>query len=551
MERLVIVPAQPSLTRDRDGALFIAYSSSGPISIRKVLFWLILQVSTALLLTASVQAYQDAKPPARDPERPVSPASAARLAAVNRKSSNQPVPRSRTTNTLTAKLSPSTAPPAPKPANTTAPAPQPRAQCLERFKVRDDYGRLVAARWYGEDHGKTALILPDGQLGIAETLVPTKDPFVPLDSEELRRLLQDGPYANYQVLTSPHYLIFYKSTLIFAEDSARMLESIYRGLIDVFRRHEIPVHEAEFPLVAVIFATERDFRLHKEVDPEVQAYYEIFTNRIFFYQRSDGDRNEPKIAALRKPQTVAHEGAHQILANLGVQPRLSAWPLWLVEGLAEYCATPANSKKKGVLWDGLGMINSLHMATLRELGEPAEKQPLGELRPVGPGAGRDKRISRTESLLLKERLTTTDYAEAWALTHYLAQKRSVEFVNFLRDMSQVPPLAKRTPDQNFAVFTKNFAGTPSKLDKKVDEHIVKLSQKGSYDPLPYYAVIFEQPIAFDRVRRAAFISQSPQIIERWVDQMTLPDGGAASWQALQYPTRTAAYDFASQWMRAE
>jgi len=38
------------------------------------------------------------------------------------------------------------------------------------------------------------------------------------------------------------------------------------------------------PLVAVIFATEGDFRAHKEVDPEVQAYYEFFTNRIFFYE---------------------------------------------------------------------------------------------------------------------------------------------------------------------------------------------------------------------------------------------------------------------------
>ena len=91
------------------------------------------------------------------------------------------------------------------------------ARNLKRFKVRDDYGRLVAARWYGEDRGKTALILPDGQLGIADTLVPTKDPFTPLTGEELRGLLQDGPYAGFQVVTSPHYLIFYKSTLTFAE----------------------------------------------------------------------------------------------------------------------------------------------------------------------------------------------------------------------------------------------------------------------------------------------------------------------------------------------
>ena len=57
--------------------------------------------------------------------------------------------------------------------------------------------------------------------------------------------------------------------------------------------------------------------------------------------------------ALRKPQTVAHEGAHQILANIGVQPRLSDWPLWLIEGFAEYCATPTRTKK-GMAWDQAG-----------------------------------------------------------------------------------------------------------------------------------------------------------------------------------------------------
>src|SRR5262249_41368138 len=151
-------------------------------------------------------------------------------------------------------------------------------------------------------------------LGFPSLLIPTEEPFVPLSAEALRARLQGGPFAEYQVLTTSHYLIFYKCQRVFAEDSARLLDDLYRGLIDVCRRHDIPVHEAEFPLVAVIFATEHDFRAHKQVGPEVQAYYEIFTNRIFFYQESDP--NAPEVSALRKPQTVAHEGAHQILSNI-------------------------------------------------------------------------------------------------------------------------------------------------------------------------------------------------------------------------------------------
>src|SRR5262249_25500793 len=150
----------------------------------------------------------------------------------------------------------------------------------------------------------------------------------PMSAEDLRARLQEGPFVEFRALTTRHYLIFYQSNTAFAEASGRLLEDLYRGLIEVCRKREIPVHDAEFPLVAVILATERDFRAHQQVAPEVQAYYQIFTNRIYFYQQSVRDLAEPEVTALRRPQTVAHEGVHQILSNIGVQPRASDWPLW-------------------------------------------------------------------------------------------------------------------------------------------------------------------------------------------------------------------------------
>ena len=231
-------------------------------------------------------------------------------------------------------------------------------------------------------------------------------------------------------------------------------------MIDAFRRNNVPVHETEFPLVAVIFASERDFRAHRQVDPQVRAYYEFFTNRIFFFQKSDRDALEPKVAALLKPQTVAHEGAHQILSNIGVQPRPTSWPTWLVEGLAEYCATTVNTKK-GIMWSGLGAVNSLHMATIRELEDPLAKQVDATAVPTKKIA-RKLSISQSEALMKKTSLTPTDYAASWALAHYLGQRRGTEFVDYLKAMSQVP-LEPRTPEQNLAVFRKFFDGRPCRL----------------------------------------------------------------------------------------
>jgi hypothetical protein len=301
-------------------------------------------------------------------------------------------------------------------------------------------------------------------------------------------------------------------------------------------------------LVAVIFATERDFRAHKQVDPQVQAYYEFFTNRIFFYQKSERDLIEPKVAMLLKPQTVAHEGAHQILSNIGLQPRPCAWPPWLVEGLAEYCATTVTTKK-GIVWRGMAAINSLHMATLRELDDPLSNQVNGgDVHPVK--VAHQRQMSQTEALLLKRALTPTDYAQAWALTHYLAQKHGAEFVSFLKVMSQVPPLQARSPEENLAEFRRFFGADLTKLDKKLDEYIRKLSQKKTYDPLPYYTVIFAQPLGNGVIRRAATYSQSPQMIQQWVQEQTAPHGDEPNWEAVPWPTRARAILAAEEWMRA-
>src|SRR5262249_21282254 len=154
-----------------------------------------------------------------------------------------------------------------------------------------------------------------------------------------------------------------------------------------------------------------------------------------------------------------------------------------------------------------------------------------------------------ESLLLKTRLTPIDYAEAWALTHYLAQRHGPDFVKYLKALGQVPPLHPRTPAEHLAEFRKFFGDDLAKLDKRVDDYIHKLSRQKGYDRLPYYAVIFQQPLGGGMVLRGAKVSQSPQIIQQWVEQFTSPQGGLPDWQVFSCPTRAWALLTAEQWMR--
>jgi hypothetical protein len=435
-------------------------------------------------------------------------------------------------------VSATTAPPAP-PVTALAAAHEPTPR---RVRVQSESGRAVVARLHGIHGDEASVLMPDGQLGLPQVLIYTDEPFRPLTSDEMSVELLGGPFSGFKPLRSTHYLVLYRSTPAFAEASSRLLEELYRGLTEAFRKRDIPVQEPEFPLVAVIFRNEEEFRAHRKVAPDVQAYYEIFTNRIYFYQRSDRDDQAPEVAALRKPQTVAHEGTHQILQNVGVQPRLSSWPLWLIEGLAEYCATPVTTKKS-ISWRGIGVVNALHMATIRDLEDPLSVQVKGSKR---PGIVRDPRTPLVEYLVTRTELTPTDYALAWAVTHYLAMKRGNEFVAFLKTMSQMPPLKRVTPEEHLAAFRAAFGADLGKMDRKVAEHLAKLK---NYEQLPYYAVMFEQRVGVGMIKRAAIVSQSPSMIRQWLESVSAAEGAPPSWEAVPFPTRARALLSAEEWMR--
>ena len=338
-----------------------------------------------------------------------------------------------------------------------------------------------------------------------------------------------------------HYLVFYQSSAVFARDSARLLESLYKKLVERFKKSDFAVKPAEFPLVAVIFRSEEEFRAHREIDPDVQAYYDVRSNRIFFYETSQEQREDPEFVAMRKPQTVIHEGTHQALQNIGVQPRDADWPPWLIEGLVELAA--ASDRKNGE-WVQFSQVNPLHIATLDDLRDAAAIQGHG---PASSRAtvGRDPAASLVEYIITRTDLNPTDYSLAWALTHYLANKQTPAFLSFLREMGQVPPGVHRSVEQNTAVFVRHFGDKFRQIDTQVDRHLAKLR---SQTTLVYYGVVFEQPMPGNLARRATLVSRSPQFIREWLTVAT-PDplGGPPRWQIAEFRTRAEAVQFTENW----
>ncbi len=409
-----------------------------------------------------------------------------------------------------------------------------------RILARDEEGRPVVTRVYVESDRNPVVLLPDGQIRWTEGEAFTQQPFRAATADEVRSALEEGPYRDFKVLPSEHYLVFYRCSPDFAAKSAHLLDSLYVGLKELFQGWDLDVHDSEFPMVAVIYDTERAFREHNPVPPDVQAFYHTLSNRIFFYESADREQASPEVAAIRKPQTVAHEGTHQILANIGVQPRLARWPIWLTEGLAEYCAPTFTLK--GANWAGIGQVNPLHMATIHDLHEQSDLQRVRGM--PATDLGYDFRKPFIAYLVTKTELTPTDYALSWALTHFLAARAPEKFRSFLQAMSRMSPADDPGPDDQLRAFREAFGDDLARTARLVGEHLGGLR----YVPLPYYAVILEQSLGGGMVRKAALVSQSPSTIRQWLDSMPTPGDLPYNWRAFPYPTSRRAQARVEDWM---
>ena len=139
------------------------------------------------------------------------------------------------------------------------------------------------------------------------------------------------------------------------------------------------------------------------------------------------------------------------------------------------------------------MINGLHMATIRELDDPLSNAIHGK-DAQGKNLLREPGQPLVESLVRKPQLTPTEYALAWAMTHYLAFKRGDDFIAYLKAMSQIRPARAAGRPRTTSAIPKAFGTDLAKVDKAIAAYLRKLAKQKGYDPMPYYAVMFEQAL---------------------------------------------------------
>ncbi len=349
-----------------------------------------------------------------------------------------------------------------------------RNDTSRRVLVNDDDLGTVVARIHAETRDTYLVLLPDGRLDekSKKLSTPTDRPFVQLDKKALVERLK-ASFAGFRVKTTNRFAYVYNTSETFYTGTSRILETMYQPLYDYFKRMKVPVHDPDTLLVVLMFRTDGEFQDYRKMPQGVVAYYSQLDNRVAMYEHSALSRVAPEIAVREAIATVAHEGVHQILANIGVQQRLSRWPIWISEGLAEYFAP--TDITSDVRWKGVGRINELRLLALNKVMISAVSARSG----LSANTSASKRDDAVDDLMAAivgtDSLNATGYACAWGLTHFLAEKRRVEFQNFLADISQMQPLDELSEEEKVRKFTRHFGTDLDALSKAFTAHVKALN----------------------------------------------------------------------------
>lgn len=271
---------------------------------------------------------------------------------------------------------------------------------------------------------------------------------------------------------------------------ARTFDDVYRSFRSYFSRRGFELPQPQFPLIAVVFPTEQEFAANCARDdvpygPGLKGYYHRLTNRTSLFE-SQTDR----LASLHTPSTlhayaelipgrrladhllqfgaetpdattwdavieadlrdtIVHEATHQVAYNLGLHTRIGDNPKWITEGLAT-------------------MFESDGARTNAGGGRPELRLNRERFERFSQSVGKGHRPGFLADLVAGDRLFQSSpldaYAQAWALTFFLAETRSPLHSRYLKTLAARDPLKPYTAQERLADFQAAFGNDLNRLE---------------------------------------------------------------------------------------
>lgn len=314
-----------------------------------------------------------------------------------------------------------------------------KAAAVEWMMQADVEGQRLEGKPLAMSADRTQLLLRDGQVrefasSTARNVRQTSPRFRPYTAGELRSRLAAEFGNDFEVSGTGHYLVVHPRGT--RDRWAERFEELYRSFRHYFSVRGFPLHDPEFPLVAIVWKNEAQFRDYAlrdgaRINANTLGYYSPTTNRVTLYDTSGSGRDWTQNA-----DTIIHEVTHQTAFNTGIHARFGNTPRWLAEGLA-------------TMFESRGVWNSAQYRSQSDRLNPGRLRDFQEYLAHGYQPGDLMQLIESDRFFDAD--SSRGYALAWAVSFYLVETQPRRYADYLaktaaRDGQQPYPAAARLKD---------------------------------------------------------------------------------------------------------
>lgn len=326
-----------------------------------------------------------------------------------------------------------------------------------KIKVKE---RTLVGQPLAYDGSQLALLKRDGRWSTYPVkseadIKKVSDKFKPYDSEALREKLQREFGGKYQVSKTGNFVVVHPNGNYSVW--AMPFEQLFQRFKNYFTSRGFELSEPEFPMVAVVLRTRKEFdkflRVYHQYDSNILGYYSQRSNRIITYDPSGG-RSQKKDWAFNS--TLIHEAAHQTAFNVGIHNRFGLESRWVSEGLA-------------MLFEAKGVNNSMFYSKQKDRINKDRLRMMKYYYSKGRASGKLKGMIANDNLFKSD--GSMAYSLAWATTFYLTEKYPRQYFKYLKADAARDDFTVLSANQRLKQFKKFFgsdiAGHEANLEKFV------------------------------------------------------------------------------------
>lgn len=328
-------------------------------------------------------------------------------------------------------------------------------------------------------------------------LQTTSSRFQPLSVMDLRNQLLREFGKDMEIGSTRHYLVVAPSDR--ASSYAKVFEDQYSTLQRYFKTRGFTLNEPQFPLVAVVFPTQKQFTEYARGEGSktmvnMLGYYSPRTNRVVLFESEaksvavsaldprdawrtggvsplldspfDSRTTRGLIPPVRQlfgaagtdlKSTMIHEATHQIAYNIGLHSRLGETPRWVVEGMAT-ALEPDGMRSTLSGSQPSQRINRERYLVFQNYVKSG-RRPNKSLRAF------------IESDALYDSAVLDFYAQSWALTFFLVETRPRNYAAYLKRIAARDPLTQYPGNERVADFMETINPELDLLDAQFVKYI--------------------------------------------------------------------------------